>query len=99
MAKQKRNSAYKLSRNERTALVVCSTIMVSFILLVLIATGGSLFVYTLLHILLAGLTISVLLIDSPSKILIRTAIVFGVIGASFAVFLILAYLPWYMSYL
>jgi hypothetical protein len=97
MIKQK--TTYKISSTERATLIICSIIMAAFVLFVSLATQGSLAFYTILHAMFTFFTIIVLLAKDVSSTVVRTAVVFGVLGAASAIFLVLAYLPYYMSYL
>jgi hypothetical protein len=96
MIKQKQNS-YTLSKVERKTLVACSIIMAAFVLFVSIATQGSLVYYTALHTILLLVTLGALFINGVPKVIVRIAMVLGLIGVVTAIWLIAAYLPYYTS--
>lgn len=97
MVKQK--NTYKISSSERATLITCSIIMGGFVLFVSIATQGSLAFYTILHAVALIFTLAVLSTRNASSGVVRSAIVLGILGATSAILLVLAFLPYYMSYL
>lgn len=99
MMKQKQTS-YQPSSPERTALIVCASIVVAFVLLVAIATSGSLFYYTIPHLILALILIGALFfLKALPKMAVRFLVILAIIGAVVAIGLTLAYLPYYSQYL
>lgn len=99
MARTRQNINYnQASKREQITLAVCSTVMVAFVLFVSIATHGSLAGYTTIHGVLAVVTILILLVRKP-KSLVYVGIGVGILGAVSAIWIVLAYLPYYMSYL
>lgn len=96
--KQKQNKKYTPSKSERTWLITYLVILILFVVFVAIATQGSLSFYTILHAFLA-LFIVIVLCSGKSSFLIRFALLLGIIGAVTAIWLVIAYMPYYVSYL
>lgn len=83
---------------ELIILITCSAFITSFVLAVWIVSGPSLGYYTTLHALLAGISITTLLLKPKSKVIIRLVTALALIGALSAVWLTAIYLPWYLDY-
>jgi len=73
--------------------------MGAFVLFVCIATNMSLAYYTTAHAILTLAIVITLIFGTHHKTLTRTVMILGVIGALVAIFLFVAYLPYYAQHI
>lgn len=99
MTKTKKQSTQEISSEERFILITAAAIMGAFVLFVCIATNMSLAYYTVPHFVLTLATLAVVFFGARHRILARTVMTLSVIGSAVAVFLFLAYLPYYMQHI
>jgi hypothetical protein len=99
MVKRQQNSKTTLQRSERITLIVSAVVMGAFIVVVAVASGASLSLYTVPHMLVL-IAIWYVMSGKVRASTARQFVIFlGVIGVMSAVFLTMAYLPYYISYL
>lgn len=88
-----------LLKSQKVTLLICSVIMAVFILLVAVASNGSLSPYTFLHIIVLLMSWYALKAENISEDATRYITFLSVVGAASAIFLVVVYLPLYIDFL
>ena len=82
----------------KVLLIVCGIIMAIFVLLVAIASNLSLSFHTIPHVIVLASIWKILHGDGSDSTVSRLTIVFAILGAILAIYLVYLFLPYYMTY-